>query len=294
MSYRVITDEQADHFLTKGYVKIEDCFPESLAQEWTDFAFERLGYTREDPSTWTEERIHMPSMNKIDISIHAPRAFQAMCDVMGGEDRIKIPVFFGDGLIANFSLRANEPWEPPSAATPGWHKDGDWFRHFLDTPEQGLLTLAVWSNIKPKSGGTFMALDSIPFIARQLLDHPEGLTPSEGKWRQYIDGCKEFVEATGNIGDVFLVHPYMLHAASQNPSGRPRFITNPAISLKEPMNFSRKNPDDYSLVERVVLRALKVDSIDFKATGTRERLVPERVARQRKMRKEQEARLSAV
>ena len=106
-----------------------------------------------------------------------------------------------------------------------------------------------------------------------------------------IDQCQDFLEVTGEAGDVFLLHPYMLHAASQNPSGVVRIITNPAVSFKEPMNFNRSNPDDYCLVERTVLRALSVDQLDFKITQGRELITPERVHRQRKMMEEQMARL---
>ena len=55
------------------------------------------------------------------------------------------------------------------------HKDGGHFRHFLDSPEQGLLTLLLWSDMLPKSGGTFCALDSVGVVARFLADHPEGV-----------------------------------------------------------------------------------------------------------------------
>jgi hypothetical protein len=43
-----------------------------------------------------------------------------------------------------------------------------------------------------------------------------------------IAGCADFVELTGERGDVVLMHPFMLHTVSGNPSGRPRVITNPA------------------------------------------------------------------
>lgn len=92
------------------------------------------------------------------------------------------------------------------------------------------------------------------------------------------------------MGDVFLLHPYMLHAVSGNPSGRPRFITNPPVSLREPMCFHRPN-GDYSLVERAVLRGLGVESLDFRMTSQRERVVPERETRQRKMLQEQQERI---
>ena len=89
-----------------------------------------------------------------------------------------------------------------------------------------------------------------------------------------------------------LLHPFILHSTSQNPSGRARFITNPPVALKEPMEFNRDNPDDFSPMELAVLRGLGKDRLDFKTTAPRERLVPERVQRQRKMLEEQKKRLA--
>jgi hypothetical protein len=291
MSNRVLTEDQAEQFLDRGYVKIEGCFEKAAIRDWIDLAFERLGYDPDNPATWEEPRVHLPSMNDMDVAIFAPKAWGAICDVMGGEERIKTPVRWRDGFIINFNLGADEPWQPPSPKVKGWHKDGDWFRHFLDSPEQGLLTVVLWDDVLPQSGGTFIATDSIGPIARYLVKYPEGLTPREAQFRKLIDECEHCEEATGKAGDVFLLHPYMLHSASQNPSGRARFITNPAVSFKEPMNFNRENPDDYCLVEQAVLRALDVDRLDFQITRERELITPERVHRQRRMMEEQNARL---
>jgi hypothetical protein len=107
-----------------------------------------------------------------------------------------------------------------------------------------------------------------------------------------INQCHEFVEATGQVGDVYLLHPYVLHAKSQNLLGVPRLITNPPVHLREPMNFNRPDPSDFSPVELAVLRGLGVERLDFHPTTPRERVVPERVARQQKMKEAELARLA--
>ena len=231
-------------------------------------------------------------MNRMPIREIAPRAWDAICDLLGGEDRIAhSEPSWGDGFIINFALGADTAWQPPESLQRGWHKDGDFFRHFLDSPEQGLLTIVVWSDIHPKSGGTFVACDSVQHVAQHLSAHPQGLLPGEG-FGQLVGKCDDFAEITGNAGDVVLLHPFILHSASQNPSGRARFITNPPVALKEPMEFNRDNPDNFSPVELAVLRGLGKDRLDFKPTAPRERLVPERVQRQKKMLEEQKKRLA--
>ena len=42
--------------------------------------------------------------------------------------------------------------------------------------------------------------------------------------------CTSFVETTGRLGDVVLMHPYVLHEVSQNHRGTARFVTNPPIT----------------------------------------------------------------
>jgi hypothetical protein len=286
-----LTAEQIEHFLQNGYVTVHDCFRESFAKDWRRLAFQRLGYDPRNPDTWQEQRIHLPGMNRVEIASFAPKAWGAICDLLGGEKRIADNPTWSDGFIINFNLGAGEPWQAPSREVGGWHKDGDFFRHFLDSPEQGLLTIVIWSDILPKSGGTFIAPDSIQHIARLLLKNPQGLLPDVG-FGKHIDRCSKFLELTGKTGDVVLLHPYMLHSASRNPSGRPRFITNPPIALREPMCFGREQMSDHSPVELAVLKSLGVERLEFKPTAPRERIVPERVKRQQKMLEEQKERLA--
>lgn len=294
MQYQFLTDDQIDHFLQHGYIVLHDCFSREVAAEWTDRAFVRLGYDRDDPSTWIEKRIHMPSQQYVDVTEFAPKVWGAACELLGGVERVQQPYRWGDGFILNLCIGADRPWEPPSADVTGWHKDGDFFRHFLDSPEQGLLTLVLWSDIKPRGGGTFVAGDSVAPVARFLAAHPEGVHPYQFDFHALIHECHEFVEMTGQIGDVVLLHPYVLHTVSQNHLGTARLITNPPINLREPMNFNRPNPADFSLVEQAVLRGLGVERLDFTPTAPRERLVPERVHRQQQMLEAEKQRLAAV
>lgn len=172
--------------------------------------------------------------------------------------------------------------------------------HFLDSPEQALLVIPIfYQPIVPRGGGTFICPEGIPMIAKYLAAHPEGVLPMHVDFKpstsayankeddpgyfstlKEIKRCSNFVEVTGDVGDVVLMHPLMLHTASKNHLRRARVITNPALALKEPHNFNRANPEDYSLVERKTLAALGVDKLDFQIMTARRRLVPKRVSEQ--------------
>jgi len=82
---------------------------------------------------------------------------------------------------------------------------------------------------------------------------------------------ESFVEATGEVGDVYLLHPLTLHSASNNLLRKVRVITNPPVSLKEPFCFNRENPKDYNLVEQKTLKELgMLEGLkDWKITGPR-------------------------
>jgi hypothetical protein len=273
VDYQVLTPEQANQFIERGYVAIRGCFSREAAAAYTSTLWTRLGYDPQDPTTWTESSIHMPSHRSIDIREFAPKAWGAVCDLLGGASRVG-PYQWNDAFIVNLWEGAQRPWEPASPQSPGWHKDGDFFRHFLDSPEQGLLTLVLWSDVQHQGGATFVAADSVGPVARYLAEHPEGVRPDDFPWSSLIGQCGDFVEATGEVGDVYLLHPFILHAKAQNVLRVPRFITNPPAHLLEPMRFDR---DDPSLVERAVLRGLGVDRYSFVPGGPREQLVPERV-----------------
>ena len=292
MTRRVLTDSDIEHFLRKGYVKIEGAFAPEVAAEWSRNCFRRLGYDPDDKSTWGEQRIHLMHTLEVSVREFAPRAYDAICDLVGGEERLGMPVNWSDAFIANLGIGADEPWQAAGPGTPGWHKDGDFFRHFLNSPEQGLLVFVNWTDVVHLGGPTYIATDSVPVVANFLAAHPEGVLPNEFDFKALVSQCHEFEEATALAGDVFLLHPFMLHAASQNPLRLIRIISNPPVHLKEPMCFKRAD-GNYSPIELGVLAGLGAESYDFVPSRPPERVVPERIKRQQQMLEEERARASS-
>lgn len=282
--YKVLTDKHVQSFLDNGYLIVNDAVNLAVANAWIANAYVRLGYDPKDPSTWVRGLVHMDHANSLPVKDVAPKAWDALMDVIGGEDRLETDVMhikgghftsinswiWSDSFIVNFNRGANEPWQPPSPEATGWHKDGSYFRHFLDSREQALLPIVMWSDMRHQGGATFIAPDSVRLIARFLADHPEGVPPSNFKFPELIKQCTRFEEVTGKAGDVVIIHPFMLHASSNNITGIPRFMSNPPVVLKEPMNLNRANPADFSLLERATLHYLGLERLDFKPTAPRE------------------------
>lgn len=276
--YRVITEQQEKQFLECGYVAMRGCFPRKAAAKWTANLWKRLGYDPRDRSTWGSCYTRLAPQKTVDLRSLAPLAWDAICDLVGGEEQIAHIDGCDDGFIVNLCQDCDDPWRPPSPQHAGWHKDGDSFRHFLDSPEQGLLTLVLWSDVIPHGGGTYIATDSVGPVARYLAEKPEGVLPMEFDIGSLIGQCGRFVEATGEPGDVYLLHPFLLHAVGQNTRCSCRVISNPSVRLRNPMKFDGPRRHA-SLVERAVLRGLGVKSFAFVRRGPREAVLPERVRR---------------
>jgi len=279
---KTLSETDLDHFLQYGYVTIQEGFSPEFAAEWAAQAYARLGIDPNDRSTWHTPRIHMGGDQRVQVREIAPRVLGAMEDLLG-EGRIAGDPTWSDHFIVNLAERWDQPWIPPGPDAIGWHKDGDFFHHFLDSPEQGLLVFVCWTDVVHHGGPTYVARDSVKVITKFLADRPEGVAPNGFAFSQLIRECHDFVEMTGRAGDVTLLHPFVLHCVSQNLLRVPRIITNPPVALQEPMSFDRAD-GDYSPVEQSVLRALGVDRYPFAPTTERRRYVPDRVRIQQEQR----------
>lgn len=288
MENQFLSDEQIEHFLRRGFIKIEEALPRDLALERGARGWARIETDPDDVSTWTQTRHHLPSENFLSVRENAPMVWQAAQQLLGAGWTHDWK--WGDGFIFNLGDDSSHGWVAPTDWNKGWHKDGDFFRHFLDSPEQALLTIVLWTDVAARSGGTFLACDSVPIVARYLAAHPNGVRPNAFPFAEMKSQCHDFEEATGRAGDVFLLHPFLLHTASRNWTRNQRIITNPPTSLRAPMNFNRANSADQSVVERAVLQGLGVENYDFAPTAPREKIVPQRVLDQRKLEVEKAAR----
>jgi hypothetical protein len=244
--------EEREHFLEHGYTLVPECFAREVARDWTSNLFERAGADPADPATWPEYS-HLAPTRATTLPQLAPRAWEVVLTLMGGEESVEQPLTEGDSFLVNFRWRPKLDRPPSQLGT--WHKDTRDGLDFFDAPSPGLVLLLLWSDISPRGGGTHLVTDSIAPVARHLLAHPEGVV-NNGEVDPFGPlgfGCSRFVELTGRAGDVAILHPFLLHGRSGNYSGRPRIITNPHATFRAPLDFTAGGR---SLVERAILRAL--------------------------------------
>lgn len=160
-----LTPEEADHFLTKGWLRVPGAIKEQYIDEWLKDLWVRVGYDEHDKSTWHTEYQHLPRHREVPAEEFAPAAWRKIVDICGGEDRID-PVrerHYGDAFIINFGSadKTPETYDFVPEAQTGWHTDDDWYRMFLDSSGNALTVIHVLTDIPEKGGGTCVCEDGI-------------------------------------------------------------------------------------------------------------------------------------
>ncbi len=240
MSQPILCADQLEQFARDGYTLLRGAFPRALAEDvraalWREL--EKEGVQRAAPDTWREV-VHIQKSfgGEPFTRVWQPRVLAAL-DQLLGAGRYWVPNTLGWWPVA-FPGFAAPPWTAPDK---GWHVDGIQFHHHLNSRDQGLLPLFIFSDIARGEGGTAVCPGSHGVAARILAaSEPEGLDVHQLAGRVCAaipDLTARAVELTGEPGDVALLHPFMLHARSVKTGGDVRFICNPAVGLHEPMNF---------------------------------------------------------
>jgi len=261
-----LTQEDAEHFLTKGWLKVPGAIKQEYIDRWMKDMYVRIGYDPNDKSTWHSEYLHLPRHREIPAEEFAPDAWNKTIEICGGIEKID-PIrerYYGDAFIINFGseekAQIKEDLYKPQDRQ-GWHNDDDWYRMFLDSTGNAMTVIHCFTDIPERGGGTWLCEDGMAGLVQYLYDNPEGQDPpTKHPQCAHIPNCKEFTRVVAKAGDVFLLHGLLPHAASPNYLHYPRVISNPHVSLAGPHNFNR--PDgNYSLLEQVILRGLGRESL---------------------------------
>lgn len=274
------TSDEREQFISDGYIVVKSAFDPNhpVISKWIHEVWERCNLREDKPDEWPE-KVHLPSEDDLPYREVAPEALEKVLAVLGGEERTQGELMMHNGFVCNFALGRDEEWKNLEE-TGGWHADGDFFRHFLDSREQSCLIGCYFTDVEHQGGATLISPGSHQVVARFLAEHPEGVMPSFVGDHQLMEKCDRFLELTATAGDVAIMHPLMLHASSQNKRNKVRLMNNNNVHLKEHFCFSRRD-GNYSLVEEATLAALGKDNFDFKITAEREAIVPSRLKMQK-------------
>ncbi|WP_410788811.1 phytanoyl-CoA dioxygenase family protein [Kribbella sp. C-35] len=236
----MLTTEELDVFERDGIVKIPSAFTSDEAAGMRDVLWNELSarhaMDRDDRSTWTTLRPTGLKTTKFDRRAHAilgPRVRSALDGLLG--EWVE-PKHQGQVLV---TMPEGVPWAVPHRQ---WHTDVGF------ESETGAVKIwALYGDVEPGGGGTPQVAGSHKVIERFLTMTDERefkevrdrLLRSDPWFRNLtseqrtvdpmepveLDGLQvRVVELTGQAGDVYLTHPWILHSIAPNAAETPRMM----------------------------------------------------------------------
>ena len=221
-------------FVADGFVKIEQAFPEDVAAQARAVLWRETGCDPDDPSTWTKPVIRLAGYGggPFEAAPNTPALLRAY-DEVAGAGRWSARTGLG-----TFPIRFPSE-EPPG--DDGWHIDGSFpgddpgdvlsARVNLTSRGRALLMLFLFSEVGEDDAPTKIRIGSHLAVPRLLEPAGEaGLTMVEIS-RRAVAATENLpvTLATGRPGDVYLCHPFLVHAAQPHRGTRPRFIAQPPL-----------------------------------------------------------------
>lgn len=256
----MLTQTEIDGFLQDGYVALRGAVPTAIIDACRDVVWSELsrrGVDRDDRSTWTAPvvRINCPQGGPFVQAGTRPVVTEA-CDQLIGAGRW----WRHQGVGGTIPVRFPSDDDPGDA---GWHIESSYMQDGkpwvnVYSRARGLLAIYLLTDDEPGSAPTRLRPGS-------HLDVPPILAPAGDGGLDWSVAAQMAAEATahrptaladGRAGDVFLCHPFLVHAAGWPHRGRfPRMIAQPSVTLKDQFPL---NPDDEGLspVEQAILAAL--------------------------------------
>lgn len=220
-------------FMREGFLALRGAFSRALAAECVEVLWRLTGLDPRDRAGWTEPVLRVPGAGgpAFVSAINGPRLTAAI-DALVGPGRWQPRT----GGYGTFPIRFPSPLDPGDT---GWHVDGGfgdppWYRVNLASRGRALLLLMLFSDVGEHDAPTRARAGSHEDVARALAQvGPEGCALDVA--RQAPAALERpVVSLTGAAGDVFLCHPFLVHAASWPHRGeRPRFLGQPAIHHPE-------------------------------------------------------------
>jgi hypothetical protein len=171
----------------------------------------------------------------------------------------------GAGRWISLTSLGTVPVRFPSDADPGddaWHVEASYAgpagecRLNLRSRDRALLLLFLFSDVGPDDAPTRIRVGS-------HLDVPPLLAAAGDDGREWMDLCQAAVPAsahrpvalaTGSTGDVYLCHPFLVHAAQPHRGRVPRFMAQPPLYSRAPLDLEEHA---LSPVARAVANALR-------------------------------------
>jgi hypothetical protein len=235
----MLTAAEIDSFVADGFLPLRGAVPPDVVRACQDEIWSVLskqGIRRADPVTWRAPvvRIDCPDSEAFAAAGSQPPLWEAYDQLIGAG---RWPRQRGVG--GTIPVRFPGPDDPGDA---GWHieagydgSSGEWWVN-RRSRARGLLVLYLFSDVDADSAPTRVRPGSHRDAARVLAPFGDAGMPWADAARRAAAASagRPTVLATGAAGDVFLCHPFLVHAAAWPHAGRhPRLLAQPGVGLHD-------------------------------------------------------------
>ena len=250
-----IDDRQVERFIEDGFIRLEQAFPRALADACRDMLWRDTGCDPGDRTTWARPVIRLGDYGQEPFRAAANTpALHAAFDRLVGPGRWTPRTSLG-----TFPIRFPSPDDPGDA---GWHAEASYYgedgsmRLNIASRGRALLMLFLFSEISSEDAPTRIRVGSHLDVPRLLEPAGEaGLSFLELAASLDVTASRPVALATGQPGDVYLCHPFLVHAAQPHHGSRPRFMAQPPLYPAAPLQIDRED-GQYSPVEIAIRRGL--------------------------------------
>ena len=246
-----------ERFIADGYLHVEQAFERATAKACVEILWELMGIDRHDRASWTQAVVRVPGSIAPPFldAINSSRLVEVIDTLLGAGRWLPRTVGYG-----TFPIRFPSEVDPGDT---GWHIDGSfgeapWYRVNFVSKGRALLLLMLFSDVGVDDAPTRIRVGSHLDVAPSLAGVGDGGCVFDIR-RASAALERPIVSATGRAGDVFVCHPFLVHAASWPHRGiSPRFVGQPCVHHAAGEwigGFDYGRPDP-SPVEQAVLRAI--------------------------------------
>jgi hypothetical protein len=253
----VLSAADLEQFDNDGFVCVRSAIPRAVAEGCRQLAATQLDIDLTAPASWRASVVRgLVLGSPVQAAAEAPPLLDAIHQLLDPEDWIPRP------NLGLFVVRFPTETDPGDA---GWHidssfqvPDGRWFVNYRSR-ERGLLLLYLLSDVGMDDAPSRIVCGSHLHIPPLLLPFgDDGVFGSEAPLPEppLPEQADRIAFATGEAGDVYVCHPFLVHAATWPHRGTaPRFMAQPPISITGDLQLSG-DIDRLSRVARAVRKGL--------------------------------------
>jgi Phytanoyl-CoA dioxygenase (PhyH) len=251
-----LSGDEIAGFIRNGYVRLKEAFSADLAKECRRLLWEQLSLDPAVPAGWSRPVVFIeaPRAQAFCRAANTRKLYGAFDQLVGAGRWVAHPHLAGK-VVVRFPVDGDDIGD-------GWHidtsfeRDGTWFAN-VRSDGRALLMLFLLSDVGPDDAPTRIRRGSHLHLPALLAPDGDTGLSFDHVSRKIRSSLPDLpIEyATGQAGDVYLCHPFLVHAAQRHRGTEPRFLGQPGLLLTDRLQLSRED-GSYSPVEEAIRRGL--------------------------------------